>query len=126
MPPWSPRELDDWPLRQEQSGIDQLVTEAGQAMRAYRICKDRLDQFKDTLNSILRGDNPNPGADRHEAEVDEQRAGAGTPRRVGPRTDRRFDEAGDDSGDGPGPDRTMEAGRTGSSPRIARPKKIGR
>jgi exodeoxyribonuclease VII small subunit len=44
--------------REEEPDIDQLVPKVERAMRAYRICKDRLDRVKETLGQYLQGDMP--------------------------------------------------------------------
>jgi exodeoxyribonuclease VII small subunit len=55
------KETADWLSKQEEPDIDQLVPKVERAMKAYRICKDRLDRVKETLEQYLQGDAPPAG-----------------------------------------------------------------
>src|SRR4051794_1755778 len=48
------KETADWLSRQDEPDIDQLVPRVEKAMRAYRICKDRLEAVQETLGQYLR------------------------------------------------------------------------
>ena len=50
------KETADWLSQQKEPDIDQLVPKVEAAMRAYRICKDRLDQVQATLGQYFRED----------------------------------------------------------------------
>jgi exodeoxyribonuclease VII small subunit len=50
------KETADWLSGQKEPDIDQLVPKVEAAMRAYRICKDRLDQVQATLGQYFRED----------------------------------------------------------------------
>jgi exodeoxyribonuclease VII small subunit len=45
-----------WLSGQEEPDIDQLVLKVEQAMRAYTICKDRLDKVQATLGQYFQRD----------------------------------------------------------------------
>ncbi len=47
------KETADWLSRQEEPDIDQLVPKVERAMRAYRICKDRLAAVEESLGRYL-------------------------------------------------------------------------
>jgi exodeoxyribonuclease VII small subunit len=49
------KETADWLAHQEEPDIDQLVPRVERAMRAYQLCKDRLDQVQTTLGQYLQG-----------------------------------------------------------------------
>ena len=67
------KETADWLAGQQEPDIDQLVPKVEKAMRAYAICKDRLDAVQETLGRYLQ---PKDGASASPA-------GPGTPRRPG-------------------------------------------
>jgi len=46
----------DWLSGQKEPDIDQLVPKVEQAMRAYTICKDRLDKVQATLGQYFQID----------------------------------------------------------------------
>ena len=77
------KETADWLSGQKEPDIDQLVPKVEAAMRAYRICKDRLDQVQATLGQYFREDGattepiPCSNGDGHEPR----------PSRNGPDTD---------------------------------------
>ena len=47
------KETADWLSTQKEPDIDQLVPKVEQAMKAYRICKDRLDNVQATLGQYF-------------------------------------------------------------------------
>ena len=50
------KETADWLTKQGEPDIDQLVPKIETAMRAYAICKDRLDKVQETLGQYLGGE----------------------------------------------------------------------
>jgi exodeoxyribonuclease VII small subunit len=58
------KETADWLSTQEEPDIDQLVPRVDLAMKAYRICKDRLERVKETLGQCLQEDGSPTGDDR--------------------------------------------------------------
>jgi exodeoxyribonuclease VII small subunit len=67
------KETADWLAGQQEPDIDQLVPKVEKAMRAYAICKDRLDAVQETLGRYLQ---PKDGASAPSV-------GSGAPRRPG-------------------------------------------
>ena len=61
------KETADWLSGQKEPDIDQLVPKVEKAMRAYSICKDRLDKVQATLGQYFQkdgaGPEPAPSAD---------------------------------------------------------------
>ncbi len=56
------KETADWLSGQKEPDIDQLVPKVERAMRAYSICKDRLDKVQTTLGQYFqREDTPDGG-----------------------------------------------------------------
>src|SRR3954447_17740680 len=51
----------DWLSTQKEPDIDQLVPKVETAMRAYSICKDRLDKVQATLGQYFGKDAPPDG-----------------------------------------------------------------
>ena len=47
------RETADWLSNQKEPDIDRLVPRAETAMKAYQICKDRLDKVQATLGQYF-------------------------------------------------------------------------
>jgi exodeoxyribonuclease VII small subunit len=47
------KQTADWLSRQEEPNIDELVPKVELAMKAYAICKDRLDKVQVTLGQYL-------------------------------------------------------------------------
>ena len=47
------KETADWLSQQKESDIDQLVPKVETAMKAYRICKDRLEKVQATLGQYF-------------------------------------------------------------------------
>src|SRR4051794_17563107 len=52
------KETSDWLSGQKEPDIDQLVPKVEAAMRAYAICKDRLDQVQATLGRYFEKGDP--------------------------------------------------------------------
>src|SRR5690349_18992438 len=52
------KETADWLTGQKEPDIDQLVPKVERAMKAYAICKDRLDQVQATLGQYFQTDGP--------------------------------------------------------------------
>ena len=50
------KETADWLSSQKEPDIDRLVPRVETAMKAYRICKDRLDQVQATLGQVFDAD----------------------------------------------------------------------
>lgn len=50
------KETADWLSGQKEPDIDQLVPKVETAMRAYTICKDRLDKVQATLGQFFEQD----------------------------------------------------------------------
>jgi len=61
------KETADWLSGQKEPDIDQLVPKVERAMKAYTICKDRLDKVQATLGQCFQkdgaGTEPAPSAD---------------------------------------------------------------
>ena len=47
------KETADWLAQQKEPDIDQLVPKVETAMRAYRICKDRLDEGAGDVGAVF-------------------------------------------------------------------------
>jgi hypothetical protein len=61
---WILKETADWLSRQGgQTSIDQLAPRVERAMKAYQICKGRLDVVQETLGSYLPMDPASPPAE---------------------------------------------------------------
>lgn len=56
------KETADWLSNQKEPDIDQLVPKVEKAMRAYSICKDRLDKVQATLGQYFQKDGATSGA----------------------------------------------------------------
>lgn len=54
------KETADWLAGQKEPDIDRLVPRVETAMKAYRICKDRLDQVQATLGQVFEPDAESP------------------------------------------------------------------
>jgi exodeoxyribonuclease VII small subunit len=52
------KETADWLSGQKEPDIDQLVPKVETAMKAYSICKDRLDKVQATLGQYFPKDGP--------------------------------------------------------------------
>ena len=52
----------DWLSAQKEPDIDQLVPKVETAMKAYSICKDRLDKVQATLGQFFQNDGASDGA----------------------------------------------------------------
>jgi exodeoxyribonuclease VII small subunit len=50
------KEAADWLSGQKEPDIDQLVPKVEKAMRAYSICKERLDKVQETLGQYFEKD----------------------------------------------------------------------
>src|SRR3954465_1012637 len=50
------KETADWLSNQKEPDIDQLVPKVETAMKAYTICKDRLDKVQATLGQYFQND----------------------------------------------------------------------
>jgi exodeoxyribonuclease VII small subunit len=50
------KEAADWLSGQKEPDIDQLVPKVERAMKAYSICKDRLDKVQATLGQYFQKD----------------------------------------------------------------------
>src|SRR5262249_54043556 len=50
------KETADWLSGQKEPDIDQLVPKVERAMKAYSICKDRLDKVQATLGQYFQRD----------------------------------------------------------------------
>jgi exodeoxyribonuclease VII small subunit len=50
------KQTADWLSGQKEPDIDQLVPKVEKAMRAYSICKDRLDKVQETLGQYFERD----------------------------------------------------------------------
>ncbi len=50
------KETADWLSGQKEPDIDQLVPKVERAMKAYTICKDRLDKVQATLGQYFQRD----------------------------------------------------------------------
>jgi exodeoxyribonuclease VII small subunit len=50
------KETADWLSGQKEPDIDQLVPKVEKAMKAYTICKDRLDKVQATLGQYFQKD----------------------------------------------------------------------
>ena len=48
------KDTADWLSSQKEPDIDQLVPKVEKAMKAYTICKDRLDKVRETLGKYLQ------------------------------------------------------------------------
>ena len=48
------KETADWLSGQKEPDIDQLVPKVEKAMKAYTICKDRLDKVQATLGQYIQ------------------------------------------------------------------------
>lgn len=60
------KETADWLSGQKEPDIDRLVPRVETAMKAYRICKDRLDKVQATLGQYFEPEAaPTPGGDAH-------------------------------------------------------------
>jgi exonuclease VII small subunit len=57
------RETADWLSGQKEPDIDQLVPKVDRAMKAYTICKDRLDKVQATLGQYFQKDEAVDGAE---------------------------------------------------------------
>jgi exodeoxyribonuclease VII small subunit len=54
----------DWLTNQKEPDIDQLVPKVEEAMRAYQVCKERLDAVQATLGQYFqRNGDPVPSSD---------------------------------------------------------------
>jgi exodeoxyribonuclease VII small subunit len=53
----------DWLSTQKEPDIDQLVPKVETAMKAYTICKDRLDKVQATLGQYFQNDGAVDGAE---------------------------------------------------------------
>jgi exodeoxyribonuclease VII small subunit len=56
------KEAADWLSGQKEPDIDQLVPKVERAMKAYTICKDRLDKVQATLGQYFQKDGASDGA----------------------------------------------------------------
>src|SRR3954451_17945380 len=54
------KETADWLSGQKEPDIDQLVPKVEKAMKAYTICKDRLDKVQATLGRYFQEEAPVP------------------------------------------------------------------
>jgi exodeoxyribonuclease VII small subunit len=50
------KDTANWLTQQGEPDIDQLVPKVESAMKAYAICKERLDKVQETLGQCLGGD----------------------------------------------------------------------
>jgi exodeoxyribonuclease VII small subunit len=75
------KETADWLSTQKEPDIDQLVPKVEKAMKAYTICKDRLDKVQETLGqyfekdgAVAEGDGreKRPASEAEEDEEDQQ------------------------------------------------------
>ena len=57
------KETADWLSGQKEPDIDQLVPKVETAMKAYTICKDRLDKVQATLGQFFQKDGAADGAE---------------------------------------------------------------
>ena len=57
------KETADWLSQQKEPDIDQLVPKVEKAMKAYRICKERLDTVQATLGQYFEKDVPSDGSE---------------------------------------------------------------
>jgi exodeoxyribonuclease VII small subunit len=77
------KQTADWLSTQKEPDIDQLVPKVEKAMKAYTICKDRLDKVQETLGQYFEKDGaaaegdgrakrtPTPAPDVEEDEEDQ-------------------------------------------------------
>lgn len=56
------KETADWLSGQKEPDIDQLVPRVERAMKAYSLCKDRLDKVQATLGQYFGRDGSTDGA----------------------------------------------------------------
>src|SRR4051794_30566989 len=56
------KETADWLSGQKEPDIDQLVPKVEKAMKAYSICKDRLDKVQATLGQYFQRDGAAAGS----------------------------------------------------------------
>ena len=54
------KETADWLSSQKEPDIDQLVPRVETAMRAYQVCKDRLERVQATLGGLFESDAATP------------------------------------------------------------------
>jgi exonuclease VII small subunit len=57
------KETADWLSGQKEPDIDQLVPKVDRAIKAYSICKDRLDKVQATLGQYFQKDASTDGAE---------------------------------------------------------------
>ena len=55
------KQTADWLSTQKEPDIDQLVPKVETAMRAYKICKDRLTKVQETLGQYFEKDGDDGG-----------------------------------------------------------------
>jgi exodeoxyribonuclease VII small subunit len=58
------KQTADWLSTQKEPDIDQLVPKVEKAMKAYTICKDRLDKVQETLGQYFEKDGAAEGDGR--------------------------------------------------------------
>src|SRR3954453_21821221 len=63
------RQTADWLSAQKEPDIDQLVPKVETAMKAYTICKDRLDKVQATLGLYFKDEQPGSVSPTDDPEV---------------------------------------------------------
>jgi exodeoxyribonuclease VII small subunit len=70
------KQTADWLSQQKEPDIDQLVPKVEAAMKAYRLCKDRLETVQETLSQYFE---PDDGSDGEAPQTPSGRAGRKPP-----------------------------------------------
>jgi exodeoxyribonuclease VII small subunit len=66
------KQTADWLSSQKEPDIDQLVPKVEKAMKAYSICKDRLDKVQSTLGQYFKQGESEPFAENNGQADDEE------------------------------------------------------
>jgi exodeoxyribonuclease VII small subunit len=65
------KETADWLAKPGETDIDELVPKIEAAMKAYRVCKERIESVRSKLNTYFEED-PAPAADGEAGADDEE------------------------------------------------------